>query len=327
MHKIFIDGKEGTTGLKIFDRFSSRDDIEVLEINPDLRKDLATRLELMRQADIAFLCLPDAGAKEIVDAVDDAGIDIRIIDASTAHRTDDRFAYGMPELSTELRQRIATTDRLANPGCHATGYILSVKPLLHAGLLSAGTTASSPYNTRLSCHTITGYSGGGKSMIAAYEEDAQRPADAKQLSAPRQYGLSQLHKHVPEMIQYSEFPYPPAFAPIVSNYYAGLLVSVPVYTEGRFGLADVHQALNEAYEDSPLIHVRDLDFNPESGFLRADAFAGRDDLEIIVTGNDDVIEIITRYDNLGKGASGAAIQNMNIMLGIEETKGLVVEKE
>ncbi|MDR3304481.1 MAG: N-acetyl-gamma-glutamyl-phosphate reductase [Clostridiales Family XIII bacterium] len=349
IYKVFIDGAEGTTGLRLRERLSGRTEIELLEIAEADRKDISARKALIRDADVSFLCLPDEGAREIVRAIDAevcaGGPDspfakVRIIDASTAHRVRSGWVYGMPELYRGENRGggeadetpIARAGRVANPGCHATGFILSVRPLVRAGLL--------PADARLACHSLTGYSGGGKRMIAEYEaaaaEKDRNPDFVPLSSAPRQYGLGQAHKHLPEMAAYAGLSEAPVFAPVVSNFYSGLLVSVPLdggllskasgeNTGPGSGLKGrIHEALSYYYRKCPLVKVREMGYDPEGGFLSAAAMAGRDDLEIIVTGTDERVEIVSRCDNLGKGAAGAAIQNMNIMLGLPEETGLVM---
>ena len=294
MPKVFIDGKAGTTGLRIEKRLTERQDIELIQIENEFRKDLDARLECMAAADVTILCLPDEDAAEIA-AADNTST---VIDCSTAHRT--VWTYGMPELITG----IAGEKRVANPGCYATGFIMAVRPLVDAGILE--------YEAVISCHALSGYSGGGKSMIAEYEACGKR--------APVQYALSQEHKHLPEMHKYSGLQKAPVFSPVVCDFYSGMLVSVPM-PRGVLKEA-VLEALTERYQGSPLVKVMET----ADEKLQADAMAGRDDIEIFVTGKDDRIEIVSRYDNLGKGASGAAIQNMNILLGLPEDTGLIKEK-
>jgi N-acetyl-gamma-glutamyl-phosphate reductase len=337
--KVFIDGSVGTTGLRIYERLAAREDIEILTIGEARRKDPEARLALMKQADAVFLCLPDAESAKVAEmlAADPDGENVRVLDASSRHRTLAGWTYGMPELTADARGAIRQSNRISVPGCHATGFILSARPLVDAGLL--------PAESLIGFHSLTGYSGGGKSMIAAYEDERRSPENAPRsteaivsstgaarqaarsfahdpLDAPRQYGLSQAHKHLPEMKKYAALANEPVFAPIVADFYSGMLVSVPV--RGSFAKADVFNVLNDRYKDEPLVTVRALGDDPESGFLTANALSGRDDLEIFVTGNDERVCLIARYDNLGKGASGAAIQCMNIMLGVSETTGLIV---
>ena len=310
--KIYIDGQEGTTGLRIFERFAGRDDIEILTIDPALRKDADERKKLINASDITFLCLPDAAAKEAVSLVDSDHV--RIIDASTAHRTADGWSYGFPELSGAHREAIASGKRIANPGCHATGFVSLVYPLVAAGIL--------PKETAVSCFSLTGYSGGGKKMIAQYGDENRDVA----LDSPRIYGLTHQHKHLPEMQKVCGLNYAPLFTPIVADYYAGMLVSVPLMAsqlKGISALAQLHECYADAYAGQKMIKVMPLSAQADvGGFLASNGCAGWDGLEIYVTGNDERMMVCARFDNLGKGASGAAIQNMNIMLGLEETTGL-----
>jgi N-acetyl-gamma-glutamyl-phosphate reductase, uncommon form len=315
-YKVFIDGQAGTTGLRLADRLSLRDDIELVQIEEEKRKDIGTRLSCMAEADVAFLCLPDEEAAVIVAEAENTGLNkIKIIDCSTKHRVAPGWKYGIPELFS-----IATEDKkIANPGCHATGFIMSIKPLVDAGIVDK--------DSALSCHSLTGYSGGGKSMIAAYEEAKSTNA----FKAPRQYALSQQHKHLPEMKEYSELSMAPVFSPIVCDFYSGMLVGVPIHRQvlqRGVSVADVREELARFYEGSKLVKIRPADAESSEdfggGLLAANAFENRDDIEIFVCGNDDRIEIVSRYDNLGKGASGAAIQNMNLVLGMPEEKGLVI---
>ena len=312
--KTYIDGSEGTTGLRIFERIGGRDDIELLTIDPALRKDASERAKLMSASDITFLCLPDAAAREAVSLIDNDHT--RVIDASTAHRTAPGWAYGFAELSPAHRQAIAQGSRVANPGCHATGFISIAHPLVHAGLISP--------DAALSCFSLTGYSGGGKKMIAQYEDEARDAA----LSSPRPYGLTQQHKHLPEMQIVSGLSRAPLFTPIVADFYAGMLVGVPLdagMLRAGTTLARVHECLCDAYAGQKLVRVAPLDAQAQTGgFLAGNAFAGRDDLQLIVTGNDERITVFAQFDNLGKGACGAAIQNLNLMIGCDEAKGLTV---
>lgn len=310
-YKVFIDGAEGTTGLKIHQYFQKRDDIQLLKIEEAKRKDLDARLALIKEADISFLCLPDAAAREIAAA---APKECRILDTSTAHRTDPEWVYGMPELCSGQREKIKASNRVAVPGCHATGVILLTKPLLEAGLL--------PKDYPVAAFSLTGYSGGGKKMIAQYEAEERvelNPADDP-LKSPRQYGLLQMHKHLPEIKAAAGLIKTPAFMPVVADYYSGMEVTVPV-TGIAGGIAAVKKTMKEYYADQILVSV--VDEMDDNGFIAANRLAGTNRLEIAVNGNDDNILLIAAYDNLGKGASGAAIQNMNIMLEIDEGKGLI----
>ena len=305
---VYIDGKEGTTGLQIYDRIGARDDITLLLIDEDKRKDPVERQKLMNAADLVFLCLPDAAAREAVTLVTNPAT--RVIDASTAHRTSPGWDYGFAELSPRHRAAIQASRRVANPGCHASGFIAIVYPLVACGLL--------PPDALLSCHSITGYSGGGKKMIAQYEAP-DRPAE---LDSPRQYGLSQTHKHLPEMQKLCGLAYAPIFNPIVADFYKGMAVSVPLHSAwvGGRSAEEVRQALAAHYEGQALVHVA-----PEvvcDGMLASNPLAGTNEMELCVCGNAERMTVVARFDNLGKGASGAAVQNMNLMLGFAEKAGL-----
>ena len=310
--KIYIDGSEGTTGLRIFERVGCRDDIEILTIDPALRKDTDERKKLINQSDITFLCLPDAAAKEAVTLVDNDNT--KIIDASTAHRVNPDWAYGFAELSSAHREAIKNGKRIANPGCHATGFISLVYPLVAAGIL--------PKDTVTTCFSLTGYSGGGKKMIAQYGDENRDAA----LGSPRIYGLTHSHKHLPEMQTVCGLEQAPLFSPIVADYYAGMLVSVP-FTAGQLkgisSLAQLHECVADHYAGQKMLRVMPLSAQADvGGFLASNGCAMWDGLEIYVTGNDERMMLCARFDNLGKGASGAAIQNMNILLGCDEATGL-----
>lgn len=308
---VYIDGKEGTTGLQIYDRLAQREDIELLLIDEDKRKDVGERKKLINAADIVFLCLPDAAAREAVALAENPAV--RIIDASTAHRTAPGWDYGFSELSAEHRAAIVKSRRVANPGCHATGFISSVYPLVKYGLL--------PADYPLTCFSLTGYSGGGKKMIAEYE--AEEKADA--LFSPRIYGLNLEHKHLPEMQKVCSLLRPPVFCPIVDDYYKGMATSVTLHTSllpGHPTAAQLHDVLASHYAASPLISVAPLGYTEK--MIAANTMAGSDKLQLIVCGHEDQVLITALFDNLGKGASGAAVQNMNLMLGFEETTGLNV---
>ena len=304
MTKVFIDGSAGTTGLRIHERLAARKDLQILTLSDELRKDSAARAEMLKTADIAFLCLPDAAAIEAVELA--KGSAVRIIDTSTAHRTNPAWVYGFAELSR--RDEIANARLVANPGCHASGFLALVTPLVKAGLLSS--------DAALVAFSITGYSGGGKKMIADYESDGR---DAL-LGAPRQYGLTQSHKHLPEMCAVSGLSTLPCFSPIVADFYSGMEVTVPLFAKDLRGSVEDVKALYAATYNTPVVHYESE--AGEGGFLSAAALSGRDDMEISVAGTSARILLTARYDNLGKGASGAAIQNMNIMLGVDETLGL-----
>ena len=310
--KIFIDGSEGTTGLRIHERFAEREDVELLPISSELRKDKEERKRLINSSDITFLCLPDAAAEESVSLVENDHV--RIIDTSTAHRTMEGWAYGFPELSKEHREAISAGNRIAVPGCYATGFISLVYPMVAEGLISA--------DYPVSAFGISGYSGGGRKMIAAYEAEEREDA----LLAPREYALSQAHKHLKEMKKIPGLKREPLFSPIVADYYSGMVVSVPVYTElmnkGRTP-QEVWKYLADFYAGSRFVRV--MPFGAEeasANMLAGNAMSGRDSLRIYVTGNEDRVLLSSQFDNLGKGASGAAIQCLNIALGCEETKGL-----
>lgn len=307
-YKVFIDGGHGTTGLKIHERLDQRDDIEILRIDEAHRKDLDARIEMTKQADISILCLPDAASRELAQA---APPNVRLIDTSTAHRTNPDWVYGMPELAPGQREKIRNAARVANPGCHATGFILLVRPLVDAGIL--------PPDYPLDAFCITGYSGGGKKMIQNHEK-ADREA---YLSSPGQYGLTQKHKHLPEMVMMTGISRAPAFSPVVGDFYSGMVMTVPLHTgmlHGSPGPEEIRQVYRERYGGEKLIRVMDKD--PEDGFIHSNVMAGSDEFQIFVTGNEERVLLLSRFDNLGKGASGQAVQNMNIMLGIEETKGV-----
>ena len=306
--KVYIDGKDGTTGLQIYDRLSVRSDIDLLLIDEEKRKDPAERKKLMDAADIVFLCLPDAAAVEAVGLIESPTT--RVIDASTAHRTDHDWDYGFPELSAERRAAIQKSKRVANPGCHATGFISVVYPLVAMGLL--------PKDVCLSAFSLTGYSGGGKKMIAQYEAADKEAA----LFAPCPYGMGQGHKHLPEMQKICGLTNKPVFTPIVDDYYKGMATTVPLHMSQMNGvstLAEVRQKLADYYAGATLVHVADA---LDTAKLYANAQAGKDTLVLYVAGNDEQFTVTALFDNLGKGASGAAVQNMNLMLGFEETTGL-----
>ncbi len=310
MKHIFIDGSVGTTGLRIYERLGSREDITLLTLPEEKRKDPVARREMLNSADIAFLCLPDDAARDAVSMIDNPHT--VVIDTSTAHRTLDGWAYGFPELSPALADKLLASTRIAVPGCHAGGFIALVKPLIDAGLLSPG--------ARLSCHSLTGYSGGGKKMIADYESDERSAL----LDAPRAYALTAEHKHLKEMRAITGLSEFPIFSPIVADFYSGMLVTVPLFASQlnkKATKADLTEILRNLYT-GPIVSFKD---DPdESGFLSAAALSGSDRMEISVLGNDERILLVARYDNLGKGASGAAVQCMNYKLGVDPTSGLVL---
>ena len=307
MFNVFIDGSAGTTGLKIFDRLKERKDINLITLSEQLRKDVNARKDAINSADVVFLCLPDSAAIESVSLVENEKV--KIIDTSTAHRTNPIWQYGFPELDGN-REKIAVSNKIANPGCHASGFIALVNPLINAGVIEK--------NINLTCFSITGYSGGGKKMIAEYESD-EIPS---LYQAPRQYGLTQSHKHLPEMQKYCKLADLPIFCPIVSNYDCGMEVTVPLFKKDvKCNLERIKQIYKDLYKTDVVKYV---DENNENGFLSANSMKGKDSMEISVFGNEDRMLLVSRFDNLGKGASGAAIQNMNILLGVDEKTGLVL---
>ena len=310
--KIFIDGSEGTTGLRIHERFAGRDDVEILPIASELRKDAGERKRLINESDITFLCLPDVAARESVSLIENENV--RIIDTSTAHRTEEGWAYGFPELSGEFRDKISKGKRIAVPGCYATGFISLVYPLIQSGIM--------PRDYPVATFAMSGYSGAGRKAIAVYESKDRAP----EFDAPREYALSQQHKHLKEMTKITGLQRTPLFSPMVCDYYSGMIVTLPLYTDllnGKPSLQEVQEKLAAFYEGEPFIQVMPLGKEEETnGFLAGNARSGWDGLEIFVTGNEDRILISSRFDNLGKGASGAAIQCMNIVMGMDEKKGL-----
>ena len=308
MAKIFIDGSAGTTGLRIAQRLEQRDDIELIRLSEEMRKDPSARKQAINEAEIAFLCLPDAAAREAVSLCENP--DTVLIDTYTAHRTNDDWAYGLPELSVAAEAKIKASKRIAVPGCHASGFIALVFPLIEAGILFK--------EAKLSCFSLTGYSGGGKKMIAEYEDKNRSPL----FSTPRQYGLSQTHKHLPEMRKIAGISDDPAFCPIVADFYSGMEVTVPLFASDLKGTAgDIKKIYKEKY-NGPIVRYAE---NPyEEGLAAAGKLSGLDSMEVSVTGNDDRVLLMARYDNLGKGASGAAIECMNLKLGTDITKGLVL---
>ncbi len=304
MTKVFVDGSAGTTGLRIYERLSSRKDIEFIRLEESVRKDPAARKDALNSADIAFLCLPDAAAIEAVGMIENSNT--AVIDTSTAHRTNDAWAYGFPELSG-YREKIEKSKRIANPGCHASGFVSLVAPLVENKILDKKSV--------LHCFSLTGYSGGGKKMIAEYEGEGKN-----ELIAPRTYGLTQAHKHLPEMAKICSLEYLPLFSPVVSSYYSGMEVVVQLAKEEICCSIKNIKDIYKSYYTSKI--VRFVEDSDESGFLSGSKMSGRDDMEISVFGNDDRITLVSRFDNLGKGASGAAIQNMNIIMGSNEGEGL-----
>ena len=310
MAKVFIDGAAGTTGLAIRERLAGRRDLDLITLPEEVRKDPAARAEALNRADAAILCLPDAAAVEAVGLIDPANTHTAVIDTSTAHRTADGWTYGFPELAGQ-REKIRASKRIANPGCHASGFIALAAPLRDAGVL--------PADARLTVTSLTGYSGGGKKMIAEYEAAGRDPL----LDAPRMYGLSQTHKHLPEMKAVCRLDREPIFCPIVAPFYAGMEVILPLFAEeigtDAEGIAGIYRSY---YGEGGAVRFAGSAGEKEGGFLSAGAFAGRDSMEITVAGNGERILLTARFDNLGKGASGAAVQNMNLLLGFEEYAGL-----
>ena len=310
--KVFIDGSEGTTGLRIFERFQGREDIELLRIDPALRKDPAEVSKFINASDITFLCLPDQAAREAVALCTNP--DTVLIDTSTAHRTAEGWAYGYPELSPAHRQAIRQGKRIAVPGCHASGFITLVYPLTAGKVM--------PEDYPVSAFSLTGYSGGGKKMIAEYEGQER----AVELDSPRVYGLSQKHKHLPEMQKVCGLSKAPLFSPIVADYYSGMLVTVNLFSEllsGEQTPESIHALYEKHYAGEPFVKVMPLGAEADTGnFLGSNNVSGWDGIRIYVTGNADRIQVSSQFDNLGKGASGAAIQCMNLVLGCQESRGL-----
>ena len=306
---IYIDGREGTTGLQIYDRLEGRDDIELLLIDEDKRKDPDERAKLLNAADLVFLCLPDDAAREAVSLA--AGGSARIIDCSTAHRTAEGWAYGFPELHGQ-REKIVGAKRVANPGCYATGFLSLVRPLVETGALDP--------EAYVACHALSGYTGAGKKAIAQYTD----PEREKELDSPRHYAVTLAHKHLPEMAAVAGLDCPPLFTPMICGYPQGMVVTVPLWLdqlEGARSIETLRELYAGYYEGSPVVELRPADA-PACGFIGSNNLADRDILQIFVNGNDTAVMLSARLDNLGKGASGAAVQNMNLMLGFEETKGL-----
>jgi N-acetyl-gamma-glutamyl-phosphate reductase len=311
-HRVFVDGQEGTTGLRINEYLAARSDVEVLRIDADRRKDAAERARLLNAADVAFLCLPDAASREAAALVTNP--DTCLIDASTAHRTVPGWVFGLPELAADQRERLRGSKRIANPGCHASAFILLMRPLVDAGLV--------PASLGVSATSITGYSGGGKKMIEQYEAGG----DAR-LDAPRPYGLTLAHKHLPEMMAHTGLTTKPVFMPIVGKFYKGLAVSVPLHLSTLAAGASaesVHAALTGRYDGERFVRVMPLRDAPtlEDGFFDVQACNDSNRVDLFVFANDDQVLLMSRLDNLGKGASGAAVQSMNVHLGLDEGLGL-----
>ena len=314
MFKVFVDGNRGTTGLNVCERLNARDDVELLTIAPDKRKDPAERKRLINSADIVFLCLPDDAARDAVAMIENPAT--RVIDASTAHRTVSGWAYGLPELSAAHRAAIETGSRVAVPGCHASGFAMLVYPLIALGI--------APKDYPFTAFSVTGFTGGGVKMISEYG-DVMRPADYE---TPRQYGLTQNHKHLPEMKAISGLSDFPTFSPVVGDFPRGMVVTIPLFARllsSSVTVDTLRDAFAGYYGGSKMVRVlHATEVNGLDGFIGANQLAGHDSAEIIVTGNDERIMLHARFDNLGKGASGAAMQCMNIMIGADETKGLTV---
>ena len=315
MHTVFVDGQEGTTGLQIRERLAAHGGVRVLEIEAERRKDAQRRRELVNEADLVFLCLPDAAARESVAMIDPGNRRTRVVDASTAHRVAEGWVYGLPELSPGQRDAVRGSRRVAVTGCHAAGFVLALSPLVRAGLV--------PRDYPVACHSLTGYSGGGKKMIADYE--AAR--ESRALDAARMYALGLSHKHLPEMVAYTGLAHAPVFVPIVDNFYKGMAVAVPLHLRllapgtTRAGL---HATLARHYEGERFVRVMPLDAgsNADGGFFDALAANDTNRCDLVVFGNDERALVVARLDNLGKGASGAAIQCMNLMLGFDEGTAL-----
>ena len=308
MKKVFIDGSAGTTGLRIFERLSQRSDLELVTLTGDLRKDPQARKQALNSCDIAFLCLPDAAAMEAVSLIESDHV--TVLDTSTAHRTNPNWAYGFPELGEQYLNKILSSKRIAVPGCHASGFIALVAPLVEAGIL--------PEDVLLTAHSITGYSGGGKQMIAQYEEDGRDEL----LGAPRQYGLAQQHKHLKEIKAMCKLESAPVFCPIVSDFYSGMVMTVPVFASQLMpgkSVEDIKAVYAKMYCGPMVTYKEAMD---EAGFLSGAGLSHKDTMEVTVCGNEERILLLARYDNLGKGASGAAVQCLNLVLGCDPTEGL-----
>lgn len=306
--KVFIDGKAGTTGLRIYERLESFEGIELITLDDEKRKDPACRKEALNSADVAFLCLPDDAARESVSLIENDNT--VVIDTSTAHRTLDDWAYGFPELSEAHRAKLKSSKRIAVPGCHASGFISLIYPLMEAGALDG--------SENLSCFSLTGYSGGGKKMIADYEEEPD-----ELLGAPRQYGLTQSHKHLKEMVKITGINNAPVFCPVVGDFYSGMEVTVPIFKSDLKNGFDIEK-IKEVYRNKftgPLVKYCE---DSEEGFISAGILSGKDSMIVSVYGNEDRIILVARYDNLGKGASGAAVECLNIVLGNDDTEGLEI---
>lgn len=309
MVKVFIDGSAGTTGLRIHERLAIREDIKLITLLESERKSISERKKALNGADIAFLCLPDEAAIESVSLIDNP--DTIVIDASTAHRTNPDWSYGLLESGDDIYSKVKTSKRICIPGCHATGFISLVKPLIETNIV--------PKDYPFSCTSLTGYSGGGKSMINQYE-DKNRDVS---LSCPRIYALTQTHKHLNEMKLYTGISDYPLFSPVVCDIYSMMCVTVNICFKG-IGIKDICDIYTDKYGNRPLFDVKDIHADSYNGFIPSDAFKDKDSIKITVTGNDERISLTALYDNLGKGASGAAIQILNVITGKDETKGLSI---
>ncbi len=315
MHSIFIDGREGTTGLQIQERLQSRSDLELRELPAELRKDPNARRKLINEVDFVITCLPDPAARESASMIENPRT--RLIDPSSAHRVSPDFVYGFPELHKGQRESIRKSTRVSVPGCHATGMVAALAPLVALGLV--------PKDYPTVVHSLSGYSGGGKKMIAKYEESS--PEQRERLRGPRPYGLGLQHKHLPEMQHVVGLTTPPLFEPVVANFYKGMLVSVPLVTRllpKRLAAQDVHEVLSAHYQGEPFVRVQPLDSSAllDEGALSPIECNDTNRLELFVFGHDQQVLIVARLDNLGKGASGAAVQNLNLLLNVDETTGL-----
>ncbi len=310
MKKVFIDGSAGTTGLRIFNRLGERTDIELITLSEELRKDQESRRAALNAADIVFLCLPDDASREAISMITNP--DTVVLDTSTAHRTLPEWTYGFPELTDDGYSSVKNSKRIAVPGCHASGFIALVKPLIDAGVLSK--------DARLTCHSVTGYSGGGKKMIAQYEGEER----CESLSAPRQYALTQSHKHLKEMKAITGLENSPIFCPIVSDFYSGMMVTVPIFAsdlQNGFGIDDVKTILKKRYTKGLVKYEETPD---QDGMLSSVVLSGSDAMRVAVYGNEERILLTAVYDNLGKGASGAAVQCMNLVMDADESMGLEI---
>jgi len=306
MKKVFIDGSAGTTGLRIRERLSARKDVLLITLPENLRKDVTARKDAINSADVAFLCLPDLAAIEAVSLVENNTT--VIIDTSTAHRTLPEFAYGFPEIDENIFEKVRSSKRIAVPGCHASGFIALVYPLVKAGVI--------PKNTLLTCTSITGYSGGGKQMIAEYQSESR----SKYLDSPRQYGITQHHKHLKEIVHIAGLENAPVFMPIVADFYSGMEVTVPLFKSQINGSVETIKEIYEKTYTGPIVNYKpDMS---ENGFMASNILSHKDSMDITVHGNEDRILLVSRYDNLGKGASGAAIECFNIVTGVDITQGL-----